>query len=156
MKLVVFSDSHGRYRKMQSAAALHPDAEAFIFLGDGERDVRIAFEGCRTPVVSVVGNCDGIFSLGEKSPAECVLELGEKRIMCMHGHLHGVKYGLSAAAAYAAKKDIDLLLYGHTHCPLETRENGVILFNPGSIGEGSYGVVHIEGGQILCSHGSVK
>ena len=38
MKILVFSDSHGRDQYMLKALKTHPDAEAAIFLGDGLAD----------------------------------------------------------------------------------------------------------------------
>lgn len=154
MKLIVFSDSHGNYWNMKRVAELHPDAEAFIFLGDGLSDTDYAFANVSVPVILVKGNCD--WNSGSGAVNECVLDMDGKKIMCMHGHLHGVKGGLSDAAEYAAARCVDLLLYGHTHIAFESRERGVVLFNPGSIRKGSFGVVNIEKGQILCSHGFIE
>jgi predicted phosphodiesterase len=61
----------------------------------------------------------------------------------------------------------DILVYGHTHVPVEYRlppaEGGteerkpLILFNPGSIGDrdGSFGTITVRNGVILCGHGNV-
>ena len=37
MRLLVLSDSHGRKKLLLEAVELHPEADAVIFLGDGER-----------------------------------------------------------------------------------------------------------------------
>ena len=44
MKLLVFSDSHGAAGRLFKAAEAHPDADMFIFLGDGLRDAEALFE----------------------------------------------------------------------------------------------------------------
>ena len=86
-----------------------------------------------------------------------------------HGHKYGVKRGIEVAAEAAIRKGADLLLYGHTHVPMEKyipqgeTVGDVILpkplriFNPGSLGdsEGSFGVIEIRGGSILMSHGRI-
>ncbi len=154
MKLLVFSDSHGRYKKLECAAAMHPDADMFIFLGDGLRDAERVFELFGDiPSTIVKGNCDSLFS--DSHLSECTLDLTDARVMCTHGHLYGVKSGLGTLAAAAKQKNAGIALYGHTHIPLETRMDGVLLFNPGSVAEGSYGIVYIEKNGILCSHGNV-
>ncbi len=91
----------------------------------------------------------------------------------MHGHEHGVKSGIERAAAYAAQRGADVLLFGHTHEPMEkyfpvgtrlgevTLEKPLYVFNPGSLGlprEGcaTFGVIEIRRGQLLLSHGRVE
>ena len=39
MRLLVLSDSHGRKNLLLQAVELHPEADAVIFLGDGDRDI---------------------------------------------------------------------------------------------------------------------
>lgn len=154
MKLVVFSDSHGRFAKLEKAASMHPDADLFIFLGDGIRDAERVFERFKdVPAAIVKGNCDSFF--GGDHLSECTLDLADARIMCTHGHLYGVKSGLGALCSAARQKNAAIALYGHTHIPLETKADGIVMFNPGSVSEGSYGIVYIEKGGILCSHGRV-
>lgn len=168
MKFVVISDIHGRSDLAERAASYHPDRDGVLFLGDGVRDLsdtltRGLFGGVR-------GNCDafsfgaGIYDLSE----ELSLSLGEYNIIMMHGHTHSVKSGEERAVAYASKRGADILLYGHTHIPVERyypegyEIDGYILkkplwvMNPGSIREGSYGLLQIKNKQVLISHGGVK
>ena len=44
MRLLVLSDSHGRKNLLLEAVELHPEADAVIFLGDGERDIEFLKE----------------------------------------------------------------------------------------------------------------
>ena len=39
MKIIVFSDSHGSYAAVQSIMDKNPDADMYIFLGDGDSEV---------------------------------------------------------------------------------------------------------------------
>lgn len=154
MKLVVFSDSHGYTKKLETAASMHTDADLFVFLGDGIRDAERVFERFGgIPSTIVKGNCDSLFSASHLS--ECTLDLAEARVMCTHGHLYGVKSGLGALCNAAKQKNAALALYGHTHTPLETRTDGIVMFNPGSVAQGSYGIVYIEKSGVLCSHGKI-
>ena len=59
MRLLVMSDSHGRKNMLLDAMELHPEADAVIFLGDGERDIEFAknyFPDKK--IYAVCGNCD--------------------------------------------------------------------------------------------------
>ena len=110
--------------------------------------------------IAVKGNCDSFCgcSMGD-DPAERVLEIEGHRILLTHGHLHGVKASLIPLASSAQAAGCDIALFGHTHIYTERYQaiNGsaVCLFNPGSIGMGdhSYGVLHINGSNVLFSQG---
>ena len=168
MKLLILSDTHGRVDRVSRVLKLHADADAILFLGDGLSDIA---RSCIDigKLFCVRGNCDA-FSVSSNifSPDELSLCFEGYNILMMHGHLHGVKSGLERATAYAQAKGADVLLFGHTHTPIEKytsadSENSkpLYLFNPGSLGAGqggtsSYGLIQIKNGQILFSHGSLK
>ena len=59
MRLLVLSDSHGRKNLLLKAVELHPEANAVIFLGDGERDIEFLKEIYpELKLYAVCGNCD--------------------------------------------------------------------------------------------------
>ena len=157
MKILVFSDSHGAVTKMLRAASAHPDADMLIFLGDGLRDAEQLFSRYSSiPHVAVCGNCDSFFvSSGEGFLNEQTVDLGDIRIFCCHGHKYGVKSTELNLWFRAKEKEAALALFGHTHEPFERCFEGVRLFNPGSISLGSYGVIYIEKGAVVASHGRV-
>ena len=170
MKLLVMSDVHGsRERALEilrceMASGSRPDM--LLFLGDGLRDIEdIAYysEFAMLPVLSVRGNCD--FFGASDTPELRELTMGGIRTMMMHGHRYEVKAGLTRAASFAASRDCELLLFGHTHVPcIERFEAGqtvggtvlrkpLVLFNPGSVGtDGHCGVVTVTGSDICCVH----
>lgn len=158
IKLLVFSDSHGSEKYIDSAIAAHNGrADAFIFLGDGLRAAEAVFAKYPdVPHICVRGNCD-LYASGELD--EVTLDMGGIKILCMHGHKYDVKSTLLRAAYRAKEKEASLLLFGHTHGPLELREDGIVMFNPGSVGMGypdrTYGVIEIADGQIICGHGKI-
>lgn len=45
MKVLIFSDSHGKAENMLRAVSLHPDAEYIVHLGDGSGDSSF-FDSC--------------------------------------------------------------------------------------------------------------
>lgn len=177
MKLIVFSDSHGRTEMLRRAAEVHfadPDTAGVVHLGDGIEDLSFIDTGS-LPVWRVRGNFeDYMYSYGSRRDApasELTFELGGYRIMIMHGHRFDVKRGYERAAAYAASKGADLLMFGHTHTMLEkylpagevlggaVTEKPLYLFNPGTAGAGfrrSYGVVDLRPEGIVCSHACAR
>lgn len=161
MQFLVLSDSHGRADRLIRVAEEHPDIRAVLFLGDGLSD--IAQLSARFPDLSiraVRGNCDGL-SLAYHAETEDLFDLFGCRVLMFHGHTHGVKWDTLSAEAYAQKKGARVLLFGHTHEPLERYlpEKEMWMFNPGSIGHPydgrpTYGILDIlpDGGCVL-SHG---
>lgn len=165
MKILVISDSHGRSDRFREVIKMHADADEILFLGDGVRD---AFCACER-AICVRGNCDALSLFGADAPSERLLCLGEFKILMMHGHEKYVKSGLDRALSYAYARGADILLFGHTHLPLERyypagSEVGdgnisrpIYAFNPGSLYEprGSFGLIEIRNGSVLFSHGTV-
>ena len=157
MKILVFSDSHGRSFYMKCALAAHPDAEAAIFLGDGLSDF-LSLSSDNTARLYVRGNCDWH---PEYSfiPAVDSITLSEKKIVFLHGHTHGAKSGMESLRSLAQDMGADILLYGHTHVATEQYENGIYYLNPGSIGgkdaAPTYGIITIKENGILLSHGKI-
>lgn len=173
MRLIVFSDSHGRTAMLRRAAEAHfgdPQTAGVVHLGDGYEDLSF-IDTKGLPVWRVRGNFEDymypLTSRRDEVPRELLFELGGYRILIMHGHGFNVKGGWERAAAYAAKNGADLLMFGHTHRMLEKYipagetvfdtqlKKPLYVFNPGTAGSGcvqSYGVVDLTPGGILMSH----
>ena len=148
MKLLIFSDSHGNDELLANAIGDNSNADGYIFLGDGERDFEYAlsaygiypFGDKIKEVYQVRGNCD-MFS---NEPESVIAELFGHRIFTTHGSAQDVKRGIERLALEASRKECDIALFGHTHERFYGESQGVILFNPGSVKNGSYGVLTIE------------
>ena len=139
---------------------MHPDAEVIFFLGDGLCDIEPFVLDRTRAFLAVRGNCDGYAVLGGaivKKTDE--INLLGKRVVFTHGDLYGVKYSLDGLKQLAEQRGADLVLFGHTHMPLERYESdirdGVYFFNPGSraVSPASYGIINITEQGILLSHG---
>ncbi|MCL2494555.1 MAG: YfcE family phosphodiesterase [Oscillospiraceae bacterium] len=148
MRILVCSDSHGRQDRLVLALEQQRSAEILVFLGDGAADAAFFAREPGKQAFLVRGNWDG--------PA-CELPLWQeffvldKKILCTHGHTSQVKFGPEALLRAARDRGADLVLFGHTHRPLISYEDGVHLFNPGSLWEdGSYGFVDVTGAGIVC------
>ena len=163
MKCLCFSDSHGSTMGIYRAINMHPDAEVIFFLGDGLSDMESFIYDRSRAYIAVRGNCDRTDLLGDVAvkKTDSITILG-RRIFLTHGDLYGVKFGLDGVKQLAVDHNADIVLFGHTHQPLEkyisTEDGGYYLFNPGSIGGGygsrpSYGVINITDKGVLLSHG---
>ena len=146
MRLLVLSDSHGRKNLLLKAVELHPEADAVIFLGDGERDTEFLKQlHPEIKLYSVCGNCDYNSSL----PTFLLEKFGGKIVYAAHGHYESVKYSLAGLKQKAHNCSASIALYGHTHVPDTTYEDEIWYINPGSVSVGRYAMVDILDNGIM-------
>ena len=151
MRILVVSDSHGSTRRLLNVVDDNEDISMMIFLGDGERDLEHIKPFLKVPLVAVCGNCDMYSDL-----SDCrIVDVAGKRLFCTHGHKEKVKYGDTMLRDTARSRNADIALYGHTHVPVNIYYDGLFVFNPGSLREGSYGVIDILPSGIICIHKKV-
>lgn len=165
LQFLIISDSHGNVDAVRRAVARAGRVDGVLFLGDGVEDMDYADTGTSF-VLGVRGNCD-IGSHCDMYPEQRVIELCSKRILMCHGHRYGVKGSLEPLVYAAAEAQADIVLFGHTHTPFETRlmpqdydvlSKPVYFFNPGALrGYGAtFGILDITlRGEIMLSHGSL-
>lgn len=145
-KILVVSDSHTHEWNLDDAIKAVPDAKIVFFLGDGEHEARLIAQKHGTRFFHLVqGNCDWNSTL----PTSVIDEIEGIRIYACHGHTHLVKYGTADLVAAAKKNNCRIALYGHTHRPVTQYVDGVLLFNPGCVRDGSYGVIDLAENGIL-------
>ena len=133
MRILVLSDSHRDKISLMMAVKLHREADVVVFLGDGEEDFqceKMSSLLSLKEVHSVRGNCDVYSSL----PSEETFACGGKTVFILHGHT----------------RCADIVLYGHTHIPKSEYIDNMYVMCPGSIRDGSYGIVDITDNGILC------
>lgn len=147
MRILCASDAHGNIRNLITAIDdLKPNA--VIFTGDGSREVENLSYTMDIPFYIVKGNCD----FGDYEPL-IITEIKGKRFFITHGHLYSVKYDLSEITRAGISNGADVVVFGHTHNPVSIYENGLLLFNPGSIscpnsGKPSCGYIDIVGNSV--------
>lgn len=147
MKILVFSDSHGRLGHMMDAIAAERPQRIF-FLGDNYRDGEsIADLYPKIPIDMVQGNCD--FCAG---PDELLVEAGGVRFFLTHGHRYQAKSDTELLVKAGQRRGAAVVCFGHTHIPLNVPEQDVWLLNPGTAGgvhnHPSYAVVTVEDGKF--------
>ncbi len=148
MRILVFSDSHGRVQPMLDAVE-RCDPDALFHLGDVVRDAQwLRKAHPKLPFYQVMGNCDwGV----DGCETEGLARLAGKTVFYLHGHTRHVKMGPSAAVAQARALKADLLLFGHTHSPLRAPYDDLLAVNPGAVMDGRFALLSWEsGGTIDC------
>jgi uncharacterized protein len=76
----------------------------------------------------VHGNMD-TYGVRELLPEKTVLEFGPFRVGLIHGW--GAKTGLEDRISNDFK-DVDVIVYGHSHSPANHMKDGILFFNPGT------------------------
>jgi len=146
MAILVFSDSHGDVNTMAELTG-EQRPQQVIHLGDHYSDLeKLKRLFPDIPMLGVRGNCDA-----PGSPESLQTTIGGIRILILHGHRQRVKENMECLYYTALESRADLVLFGHTHCPLKEREGKVRFLNPGSIGKGhppSYALLRIDCGSV--------
>jgi len=152
MRILVISDSHKRYSRVDKIIRANPTATNIFFLGDVVSDVEdLIYEYSDRNFYIVSGNCD--FYSTYKSFD--IITIENKKILYCHGHTFGVKSGSTGSLKkYAIENGCDIALYGHTHIANIEYDNGLYVVNPGSVsssreGSESYAVIDILPSGIL-------
>ena len=155
MKILVLSDSHGKVGLLEDIINDNAGADIIAFLGDGERDFYRALRNCRVPedkeIWQVQGNCDPL----SREEVTLIKEAAGIRFYVTHGFEQAVKWGLDKISYKAEEQRCQVALFGHTHSRHLSNHGGVILFNPGSVAAGSYGLININNGEIEIDYGQI-
>jgi uncharacterized protein len=134
MRLGLISDTHGLLRP--GVFDCFAGVDLILHAGDiGPAPLLGELEAI-APVTAVWGNTDG-FDVREQVEAVARLELDGRRIAVLHGHQLGSP---TPGALRRAIPDADVIVYGHTHRPLEERAGGVLVVNPGAAGAARFGI----------------
>ncbi len=137
---------------MRSALFDHPEADAVIFLGDGERDFEKLEDMLgEKRVIKVCGNCDYASAL----PVNAIAEFAGVKVFCSHGFAENVKFGDEMLEEKARKLGARIALYGHTHKAVTDFRDGLYIMNPGCAAYGEYGIIDITPNGIMCINTSV-
>lgn len=150
MRILVLSDSHSALSFMRQCISLF-QPHAVVHLGDYFEDGSVmAEEFPNIYFYQVPGNCDRYREV-MGAPETLITKVCGVKLFMTHGHLHGVKFGLSRLLQDARNADVQAVLFGHTHEAYCSKEdNGMWVLNPGSCGYhgGTAALISADGGKI--------
>jgi uncharacterized protein len=140
----LISDTHGMLRPQ--IFDVFSGVDAILHAGDvGEDDILDELETI-APVYAVRGNTDRVDN--PRLPESRELRIRGLTVHLSHGHEVGAK-PITLLAAYPAQ----VIVYGHTHRELITRDEGRLVVNPGAAGARRFdllpcvGILKIGGGE---------
>lgn len=154
MRVIVLSDTHApRHWKGVPPGLREPLAQAEVILHAGDVCTPSVLEelAAYAPVHVVLGNNDGPDVAAWGAPETLELDLDGVRVAMVHDS--GPKTGRPARMRRLFPT-ADLVVFGHSHIPWDTIEDGQRLFNPGSPTDkrrqpvGTYGVLDLIAGRI--------
>lgn len=124
------------------------DVDAVIHAGDITDTSLIRMLGRFGEVYAVSGNMDP-HSVRSVLPGKRIVKINGYNIGIYHGH--GGPDGLSHKVRQQFKGEkLDCIVFGHSHRPYDRVEEGVLMFNPGSVMDSrnerkrSLGLLHLE------------
>lgn len=155
MRIIVLSDTHGVVDRLNNVIKKHiNDADLFLHLGDGAKEwLSASNDYPQLKMKMVAGNCD---STVYKLPHELILNEEGYSIFASHGDLYQVKFGLDNILRRAKEISASIILYGHTHQSFTNYQDGIYIFNPGSLGRPSngvpsYGILDLTSNGVVCN-----
>ncbi|MBO0830025.1 MAG: metallophosphoesterase family protein [Streptosporangiales bacterium] len=155
MRAVVVSDTHAprRWKSCPPAVAARlRDADVILHAGDVCVAPVLDELAAYAPVHVVLGNNDRPDVAAWGAPETLELDLGGVRVAMVHdaGPATGRFRRMGRMFPYA-----DLVVFGHSHIPLDETADDVHLFNPGSPTDrrrqprGTIGVVDLDAGRVV-------
>jgi uncharacterized protein len=154
MRVVALADTHAptRWRACPPRVAEHlRGADLILHAGDVCIAAVLDELACYAPVTAVIGNNDRPDVAGWGATPTAELDLDGLRAAMVHdsgpaaGRLARMRRAFPAA---------DLVVFGHSHIPLDESAPGLRIFNPGSPTDrrrqphGTIGVLRIEAGRL--------
>jgi putative phosphoesterase len=155
MHVVVLSDTHSpsRWKSCPPAVAEHLRTAAVILHAGDVCTADVLDELAEyAPVHVVLGNNDGPDVAAWGAPETLELTLDGLRVAMIHDS--GQATGRTARMRRRFP-DADLVVFGHSHIPLDQTGDGVRIFNPGSPTDrrrqphGTIGLLDIEDGVLV-------
>ncbi|GIH68512.1 metallophosphoesterase family protein [Sphaerimonospora thailandensis] len=154
MKVVVLADTHAprRWKSCPPRVAEQlRQADVILHAGDVcTADVLVELSAY-APVHAVLGNNDGPDVADWGAPETLELNLDGLKVAMIHDS--GPKEGRTARMRRRFP-EADLVVFGHSHIPMDLTGDGVRVFNPGSPTDrrrqphGTLGVLEIENGRL--------
>jgi putative phosphoesterase len=158
LKIIVVSDTHGNIGGLRQAVRdilSTGDIDLFIHLGDDYDDAGV-FEEFEQTYLRVPGVFSSFYA-DRSVPNRRVEDLQGWRFLLTHtvtSHANDLPDDLKPEALIAGKQ-VDAVLYGHTHRPELADKNGILFVNPGHLKtedkkghSASYAILDISGNEI--------
>ena len=127
MRIGILSDTHSIKECIDKTIPYLKDCDLIIHAGDNFADSKYIHSMTKVGIMAVKGNCDF-----DNVEDELLFDIEEKLIFLCHGDKYDVKYGLDKIEAKAKSVEADIVIFGHSHTPLNFEKDNILYLNPGS------------------------
>ena len=131
-RILVISDTHGDYRRMNDVIKKEYPFDILIHCGDAQLGLDAVLERRNDyELYAVKGNCDTFANL----PYVMTPRVGGTRLYLTHGHRLDVDYSMNPIIKEALRDKAGVVIFGHTHHPFLRflEDENMLLLNPGSL-----------------------
>lgn len=152
MKIGIVSDTHISGKSERLPKSMLDDfktADMILHAGDLiDIDVLDELKQTCKDVHAVAGNMDSV-QVKEKLNIKEIIPIGKYRIGLMHGWGNPAKL-IEVLAEEFSRDKVDIIVFGHSHSPVNLKKSGILFFNPGSAMDkifapyNSYGILEIN------------
>ena len=148
-KYLICSDIHERDERFANAVKRESPLDAVIVAGDLELDSYEITEivsrfSPKADVYMVCGNCDAYIGSASMLPSRLAFDIhGGHKVFLTHGHMYR-NADLTTMSYAAQEAGCDIVIFGHTHSPLDLSEYGLRFLNGGAIRNNTYKVMTVS------------
>jgi len=126
MKILIFSDVHGRKDRLEGILKEHSDADYRLSLGDTELNNNYLKS---RDIIGVKGNYPFDPGVGY----DYTLKLKEFNLFLTHGHKYQIKFGLDTLYYKMLEEEARFCFHGHTHVIRFDDIEDRYIINPGAV-----------------------
>ncbi|MBU0615487.1 MAG: metallophosphatase family protein [Nanoarchaeota archaeon] len=122
------------------------DADLIISAGDNVSLAPLRELEKLAPVIAVYGNMDPP-EVASRLKANIIINVNQFKIGIVHGH---GSTGSTPEHSRSQFSDVDCIIFGHSHQPMNEVVDGILMFNPGSPTDhqftalNTYGTLHLD------------
>ena len=129
MRILIVSDTHSKHGNLKKVLEREKPIDLMIHLGDAEGCEDDIAEMACCPLEIVAGNSDYFSALDREKE----IVIGKYRVLLTHGHYYYVTAGIVDIKKEAAGRNMDIVMFGHTHIPIIDYGENIVAINPGSL-----------------------
>ena len=127
MKVGILSDTHSIKECIDETIPYLKKCDLIIHAGDNFADSKYIHSMTKIGIMAVKGNCDF-----DNVEDELLFDIEDKLKFLCHGDKYDVKYGLDKIETKAKSVGADIVIFGHSHTPLNLKKEKILYLNPGS------------------------
>lgn len=129
MRILIVSDTHRKNDNYFEVLEKLKPLDMVIHCGDVEGSEYALSESAECPIIMVAGNNDFFSEL----PREHEFNIDKYKVLLTHGHHYYVSMGTELLKREARARNIQIVMFGHTHRPYLEVEDDLVILNPGSL-----------------------